>query len=83
MSRCPRCGEAGTISINRVLASKPAGTFSVAGVQPKVVAAEKYELTCSHCRLYVRGHLKNATTDPATNTFTSGYFVADDPISLG
>jgi hypothetical protein len=83
MSRCPRCGEAGTISVHRVLASKPAGTFSLAGVQPKVVAAEKYELTCIHCGLHVRGHLENAGTDPATNTFTSGYFVAEDPITLG
>jgi hypothetical protein len=66
-----------------VLASNPAGTYSVAGAQPKIVTAEKYELTCIHCGLHVRGHLEIASTDPATNTFTSGYFVADDPITLG
>lgn len=81
MKPCPQCGTSGTICIDPVLVSKPAGTFSIAGAQPKVVAHEKYELTCTHCGLRVLGHLENASADPAAGAFTAGYFVADDPIT--
>jgi hypothetical protein len=50
--------------------TKPQGTYAVAGVQPKVVAEQKYELACSICDLRVAGHLENTEFDEATQSFT-------------
>jgi hypothetical protein len=51
MKPCPRCGAYGTISIEPVLHAKPQGTYSIAGVQNKLVAEQKYLLACSGCGL--------------------------------
>ena len=79
MRPCPKCGASGTISIEPVLAAKPQGTYSIAGVQPKVVAEQKYELACSNCDLRVAGHLEDADFDAATQSFSGGHFVSDEP----
>jgi hypothetical protein len=82
MKPCPRCGTPGAISVEPVLASKPAGTYSIAGVQTKIVAQQTYVLACSRCDLRVVGHLEDATFDEATRSFTGGHFVADEPVDL-
>lgn len=82
MRPCPKCSASGSISVEPVLAAKPQGTYAVAGVQPKIVAEQKVELACSVCDLRVAGHLENAEFGEATQSFTRGHFVADEPVNL-
>ena len=78
MRPCPQCGAFASISVAPVLAAKPPGTYAIAGVQPKIVAEQKYELTCPNCDLRVVGHLGNAEFDEVTRSFTGSHLVADE-----
>jgi hypothetical protein len=82
MKACPKCGAPGAISVEPILVSKPVGTYSIAGVQAKVVAEQKYMLAFPHCDPLVKGHLEDASFDEATRSWTGGHFVADEPVDL-
>jgi hypothetical protein len=51
-SPCPSCGAADTLALISTLAARPLGSYSLAGVQTKVVAAWRPVLTCSACGPY-------------------------------
>lgn len=82
MKQCPKCGSVGTISLEPALVAKPQGSYSIAGVQPKIVAQTRYVLACADCGLSVQGHLENAVFDERTQAFAGGHFVADEPVRL-
>lgn len=56
-SRCPSCGEPGTLSLGSALVAKPIGTFSLAGAGMKVSAVLRPTLSCSACGLHRTGLL--------------------------
>lgn len=45
---CPNCGEK-TLTLHQVLQAKLAGTYSLAGAQPKVAAVEQTKWRCGNC----------------------------------
>lgn len=73
---CPKC-KSGTISISMILAAKPLGSYSIAGVQNKVVATPRAEATCSSCDFRAVGYLENPEYGP-DGIFTGGHFVAEN-----
>lgn len=77
---CPKCGK-GAVSVTRVLASKPLGSYSVAGAQTKVVATERWMASCNYCPFSVLGHLEDAEVGP-DGVFTGGHFVAEEFLSV-
>lgn len=55
---CPACGEGpGTLTIRRVLVSRPLGSFSLAGAGLKTSAREGAALECSACDMQAVGYL--------------------------
>lgn len=59
MATCPNCGTSSrqdpeAITLERVLAAKALGTWSLAGAQLKTVAVERHKLEC-RCGWYVIG----------------------------
>jgi hypothetical protein len=75
MKACPKCSN-GFISIDTVLAAKPLGSYSIAGVQNKVVALPRARAFCSSCDFQVVGYLENPTY-AEDGAFTGGYFVEE------
>lgn len=73
MATCPNCGASSrtdpTFSVEEVLISKPPGTFSIAGVQTKVVATQTLRLSHS-CGWSILGYIDDESFvgDPATST---------------
>jgi predicted RNA-binding Zn-ribbon protein involved in translation (DUF1610 family) len=65
MKNCPNCGQQ-TLTLDRILVSKPFGSFSLAGVGVKVVAYDMYRLECTTCQWAVNGRV------------SGGYFVHTD-----
>jgi hypothetical protein len=59
-----------------VLVAKPVGSWSLAGVQTKVVATEAAEVRCSQCDWSRPGRLEGVEVAPDGRTFTAGHFVA-------
>jgi hypothetical protein len=76
MATCPKCQSPGTVTVRLVLAAKPAGTYSLAGVQTKATATVAAVAECP-CGLSVPGHLENPTYAADGRSFTGGHFVAD------
>ena len=50
---CPACGQRNVVEVRQrvALEAKPAGTYSIAGVQDKVVATERpvWDYRCTRC----------------------------------
>jgi hypothetical protein len=72
MATCPNCGVSSrddslAIEVTRVLEALPLGTYSVAGVTPKVVARERYKMACLRCGWSILGWIED------------GYFCAYKP----
>lgn len=71
MATCPQCGADSkldpTFAVVWVMVAQPLGTFSLAGVQPKVSVREVPELRHERCGWSVRGRIEG------------DYFVADLP----
>lgn len=56
-AQCTNCQSIGTLELSTRLEARPPGTYSLAGVQPKVSAREVPMLTCSSCGAECRGKL--------------------------
>ncbi|GAB3952333.1 hypothetical protein GCM10029976_090350 [Kribbella albertanoniae] len=46
---CPICAKRGTLRIEQRMEVREPGTYSIAGVQPKVAARMHLWLVCEHC----------------------------------
>lgn len=46
-NKCPSCGTKGSLTLEMRLRAKPLGTYSLAGMQPKVAAIPWPYLVCS------------------------------------
>lgn len=79
---CPECGHR-TLGLRWALTARPPGTYSIAGVQTKIVATPRAAVTCATagCPFHVDGTIEGATVDASGLTFTGGHFVSDDPPS--
>jgi len=52
---CPNCRRVGTLELEMRMEAKGLGTYSIAGVQPKLVASEVPYLVCGECSIAIRG----------------------------
>lgn len=43
---CPGCGTVGSVTVGEVLVARPLGTWSLAGMQPKVTTVSTPALVC-------------------------------------
>jgi Zn finger protein HypA/HybF involved in hydrogenase expression len=69
--KCPCCGVSSrddpeAAEVTRVLEAKPLGTYSIAGVQTKVVARQRLQLRCTRCGWRTLGHVDSADGKFAT-----------------
>lgn len=72
MKACPNCKH-GVVQLEKVLASKPLGSYSISGAMTKIVAQELWVATCTVCSLHVVGKL----VDPVIGEdglFRGGHF---------
>lgn len=65
MSGCPTCNQQ-TLTLDRVLVSKPFGSFSLAGAGVRVTAYDMYRMECTSCQWAVNGRI------------SGGYFIPTD-----
>lgn len=73
---CPKCKK-GSVSVKPILTAKVLGSYSISGVQDKIVAKEKWLASCSSCDFSVIGFLEDPEVGP-DGVFTGGYFVAEE-----
>ena len=52
---CPICAKRGTLRIEQRMEVRTPGTYSIAGVQPKVAARMHPWMVCDHCGAEARG----------------------------
>lgn len=62
MATCPECGSSSrvdpdAITVERVLAAKPLGTFSLGGSMMKVSARDMFRMSC-RCGWFVHGRVE-------------------------
>jgi hypothetical protein len=53
---CPRCGEVGTLSVDREMVAQQLGTYSLSGTTMKVSAVAAIIMSCEGCGLAGRLH---------------------------
>jgi hypothetical protein len=72
---CPECGKRGTLTVTKGFEAKPLGTFSLAGMQPKVAASVTLRITCD------QGQGGCGWTAPARLDPDGKHIVVDQPTS--
>ena len=77
MNQCPQCDRPGTLAVAPVMVAKPPASAALPGAQLKLLAEQKWTLTCTACGFHLVGRLDNAVIDPHTGSFTGGHFVAE------
>lgn len=55
---CPACGRRGHLTLAVVLAARPVGAYSLAGVQNKAAAQQHAELRCAACAMALLGRVE-------------------------
>jgi hypothetical protein len=74
---CPGCGKRDTLTVTPGFAAKPLGTFSLAGMQPKVAASMTLRITCD------QGQGGCGWTAPCHLDRDGKHIVVDHPTSGG
>jgi hypothetical protein len=76
MNRCPKCGATGQLTLTPVFAAKPAGSYSLAGVQDKTAAVGAARLSCAACGWWATGRVDGLRV-AGDGAITGGHLVID------